>query len=412
MPLQTFKEQGGTTSVPATMYRNTSCGAQNQVLQTSSVAIVRDYSLIRGMNTPNFKKLLRRGEIIPATSFVQYRQNGRLNKSAYDVQQVGYPGTCNKTREWWSPYISYGTPFGASEASMTSMLKDMDAMSKLQEIASRLYTRGMDLGTSLAELHKTVHMVRNVGWSLGRLVKAIRVPTGVKSDTRYRLDAAASLWLEGRYGWRILSFELQDLYKAVTAWDNSRVRFKGSGKGGSTTWTSNSTYTWPAGAQYNAFTVYTARTYTQEMRAGIIADLSPPRFMINPLVTGWEIIPFSFVLDWFFSVGDAIGAAMFRLSVKDYTAWFGYRLTEEYHHYWNKPTAKAGYVINDFSYDSTAFTTLEIRTPTSVSIIPEYRMNLNSLKLVDLAALALQLRAVRSLLGFKIKPISNAGIRF
>jgi hypothetical protein len=31
-------------------------------------------------------------------------------------------------------------------------------------------------------------------------------------------------------------------------------------------------------------------------------------YMSDPLVTAWEIVPFSFIADWFFTIGDAVKA--------------------------------------------------------------------------------------------------------
>ena len=107
-------------------------------------------------------------------------------------------------------------------------------------------------------------------------------------------------------------------------------------------------------------------------------------------MTMWETIPFSFVADWFVSAGDAIGAWQALCSAKYSASSLGIKMTQ---------TASASVtnvlpgrdpnVISRYcSGKTSAKGVINLRSPMGTpSFIPRLRVELNSKRILDAAAL-------------------------
>lgn len=136
-------------------------------------------------------------------------------------------------------------------------------------------------------------------------------------------------------------------------------------------------------------TVTRTDSYRFSVRANVVTQLEVPRFTFNPLVTAWELIKFSFVIDWFFSVGNAIKALSVIVMSKHYTASYGYEVRCSRETKMTVSSVTSGYTVHA-SRDATGESVLSARIPTSVSVIPRLQLNLNVSKIVDLLALLAQ----------------------
>lgn len=116
--------------------------------------------------------------------------------------------------------------------------------------------------------------------------------------------------------------------------------------------------------------------------------------MFDPAVTAWEVVPFSFIADWFINIGDAIAAfspfatgtfkyATFSTTVEDIVTHSGY-----------VSSRPGGRAIVEFSNPSTLTITETTYTRTLHTVTPNlsFKVNLNAAKIVDLVALAWALR--------------------
>lgn len=187
---------------------------------------------------------------------------------------------------------------------------------------------------SVAELGKTISLVSNGAKSLAKLFLAVtaqkgpkvrRVPTAAQiSDIvlgvpRGQLGKAGKLlvggssrYLQYRYGWRILMMEIQGAIKALTQNRVEKPRYTARcvrsdtyhdqksilvnfGQNGSST----CTFTRTASLSARAYVLYEADLEYQSARDWGLAEL--------PLAL-WEIIPFSFVVDWFINIGNWLEA--------------------------------------------------------------------------------------------------------
>jgi len=124
-------------------------------------------------------------------------------------------------------------------------------------------------------------------------------------NTKYGVARSLSdLWLEFWFGWKPL---VSDIYTACEALQEPLPRTRIRGRAGQTI-----AYGYDSGAHS---TEYFAGTGTCEVRLGCDVVISNPNTrllqqmgLLNPAVVVWDAIPWSFVIDWFWSVSAVLNA--------------------------------------------------------------------------------------------------------
>lgn len=142
------------------------------------------------------------------------------------------------------------------------------------------------------------------------------------------LEDPARLWLEYRYGWSPLVLDIQDSLKAIYAQDlrdslqardytqvfgfrsgESRSEFPGaSPKLGGGTWSSKVTLT-------HKVEVKAYAKYQVSRESGLLNRMNDFGAFDIPRAA-WELVPFSFVVDWFVPIGDWLAAVQPKIGVK------------------------------------------------------------------------------------------------
>jgi hypothetical protein len=128
--------------------------------------------------------------------------------------------------------------------------------------------------------------------------------------------------------------------------------------------------------------------------------IKPESFGIDPVQTFWELVPFSFVVDWFVDVGSKLQLASYLstsipgtlvsgcgvkvTATRDsvLTTTVGDRLLQGAH--W--------YQVDNLTANASATAILVTRQALSPSLIPNVNVNLDFLKVVDMTALIKVLR--------------------
>jgi hypothetical protein len=161
-----------------------------------------------GADIPNFHAKKRRGDLLvetPYTSTVQYGQ----------VEGVKDQLTISSgEKHWCFDHIYYEDWIPSWVDVNSNYIQPYISDKYVQEAAAAIYSSGHDTLTFLAELTDVRHMFLQTGKRLLRLSKL--APKGWKG--------MSSDWLSGRYGWRTLMFDLQDLNKAVKNLGDTRTR--------------------------------------------------------------------------------------------------------------------------------------------------------------------------------------------
>jgi len=175
-----------------------------------------------------------------------------------------------------------------------------------------LKSQNANLSEVFAERKKTSQMVTSAAKDIAKQVKSFRKQHPrdwgqvIKNGLRNQWKNIPNRWLELQYGWKPL---MSDIYGALTTLDgyNSdtkayHVRVKGSAKQVErfTQQFASSPYWWRETVERRHH-VKTILYYTLNSPAqAALAQLG----LTNPLALGWELVRYSFVVDWFLPVGN------------------------------------------------------------------------------------------------------------
>lgn len=346
------------------------------VLQyTYSHASAREHSRMVGWDIPDFHRRLKSGELLPHTPWRQYSTEGNTS-GVYDIS-TDSTGTGN--------YIGrvYATASFCQFQNWMIVEDDLKALAPITydkyvaEAAAKIYSSGHDSLTFLAELAD----VRRLFVHAAKTLLKMRLPTSWK--------AMSSEWLAGRYGWRTLIYDFRELNEAIKSLTDEEKRTRYSEKAG-TTWSESSVdVTYEERAHYTLdLTVQDKVTY--HLRGSVTADILIPTFQFNPLVTAWEKIPFSFVIDWFVNIGKAIAANAFLNLQTAYAGSAGYCIELERSFNCEIGTEQSTFMSGQHTQTGNSKAWLEVRTPSRVPKTPHFTLRLNPYKIVDLIGLIVQ----------------------
>lgn len=339
-----------------------------------SVYVVSNYttsynvSSYVGWNVPGFNKLMSQGSIIPMTPWNQESRSGYVESSSWN-----YTTTANG-HQWCDAGRPIRDEWIITREQLLAHVPDTYDQ-YVNEAAAKIYTQSFDALTSLAEMKQTLRLFT----SLAKRLAKLEWPRNWRS--------VSCEWLQYRYGWRVFVYELQDLINVLTDFDETRTRF--SERAG---YTETSTIQDYLRTPYGHFAIggTTDDVVTVSMRGAVVADIEIPKFSFNPLLTGWEKIPFSFVLDWFINVGKTLAAISFACTQRAYTASAGYRveINRTYHH--EIVDTESSFESGVATCDAVSTGYVEVRRPCRITYTPRFILRINPLKIVDLLGLIAQ----------------------
>lgn len=192
---------------------------------------------------------------------------------------------------------------------------------------------------SAAEMHKTADMVAKTATRIFEAVKSLkkgdvrgftkalglssntkkvkrsekRRPPPDKSNSSHMDDWVANTWLEFSYGWKPLLSDIYDHAKALAELQIERANLVRYAVGSARTELKSS-----VPISVTGFSGRKSQTSKRYVRFGVAYKLQNGELntfvqlgINNPLAVAWEIIPFSFVVDWFLPVGsflESLGA--------------------------------------------------------------------------------------------------------
>jgi hypothetical protein len=180
--------------------------------------------------------------------------------------------------------------------------------------------------TFLGELREAIHMIKRPASSLRKgistyVMNARKRTRGI--SPKKVSGVLSGLWLEAQFGWKPLMHDIEDGMKAYSkcVFDNPKIRVKGVGGESTQTDTFGPSIQGPWNwhvFDVKTFTRYeTGVEYTvglKSTRAGgaDVARQWSKRFGFTAeefIPTIWELIPWSFFVDYFSNVGDVLSAA-------------------------------------------------------------------------------------------------------
>lgn len=253
----------------------------------------------------------------------------------------------------------------------------------------------------LFKAKKLIHNARKNG--LRMIARSLKN----KKARRALAKELSDLYLEARYGLRPIYYDVMGVVHAINKFDckrHDRLTSRGfrSDSGNTSGFESTRPIAWGKATHY--FEHKWSESWSVQARAGVLArvDLTVVNDWGLSMLgeSAWELVPFSFIIDWFFNVGDTISSWMPKPNTSVLGSWVTTKsvavrsgkidlLFKE----GGNSTAKTVPSVGGLSGSYTKMITNTVRTPNpSRSIMPTCLVRLDPLKLLDLGLIAKSLR--------------------
>jgi hypothetical protein len=295
--------------------------------------VISDRTVLVSGETEGFHRRLREQELVPFTELHVVSES----VDTTDPVAVGWRrsgGTCS-TKVNLGRISADGYSIGGISqvsATLTSPTpEDYDPL--LQEALGEAKSGALLVLLELAEAHKTVNLVLGFRRNLLKRGKKILSIARRKYKPKNVKDLAiifSDMWLEYRYGWRQLYFSSQDIIGALEVMAQPRDFVVNTGRG----FTSNVNTAVPSviisDPWINVPVLTKTATSTLEQRAVVSLQIKKELAALdfNLIGLGYELVPFSFVLDWFVNVGDIV-RSIWPVPYSELTAATSWKLTDK-----------------------------------------------------------------------------------
>jgi hypothetical protein len=344
----------------------------------------------------NFRKRISQGEII--------------NNPMKIVETIVYPpDVCSFSRRiidksvhtppTYTGHWQEGTlaPSLASFGDLLDFEQDVASMrnSLISQAVAKAHANASSSELSLlmvaAESRKSIESLTQIFLRVVKIVKAAR-----RLDMKYlkrqiSLRELEDRYMELRYAIRPLVYDTKGVMKAFEksqAYKTTRCTARGFAK-------DTIRHNDQTEVNVNNSAVYTVgRSFFCEIdvRAGILTDVETSKISIwgldQFLETGWEVTPFSFIVDWFFNIGTLIAAYAPSAGVTQLASWVTYKQTViqcntilSSRNYASYNYADMLSVSGDYSINTK---TTERTVDPSLGLLPTFNLRLDALKLIDL----------------------------
>lgn len=174
----------------------------------------------------------------------------------------------------------------------------------VQKMPKLMNGEQFNLPLFLAESRKTIAMVANAAATINQAILDWR--------KKHRGRETHNMWLEYRYGWRLL---LKDVYDALVVLHSIRTKMVKQRVTARSTLSAKGSSSWgnplignpnnriSSQVSYDYDDTYECKItvlYEDQTSLGTLQQLG----ITNPALLLWELIPYSFVADWFIPVGN------------------------------------------------------------------------------------------------------------
>jgi len=172
-------------------------------------------------------------------------------------------------------------------------------------------------GTNLAEAMQSVNTVEKRLLQVAKAAREIKnfrfgsaartlglrgVPGGLKKNAK----AFGNNFLEFHLGWQPAIADVHDAVQTMTKADFGTRKIKASG---------HDTAEWRTSSKDGSSRFHDSTSWSLEVKFGALvkitnesAYLANQMGLVNPLSVAWDLVPFSFVVDWFANVGQCLGS--------------------------------------------------------------------------------------------------------
>jgi len=380
----------------------------------TSFSNIDDYSIVKGGPIKNYKKLISYGLFAGTTltASSRFRRTSDVFLAGYRGANASYPAL----NFAWSEARGMPDFLPGNALSDPSLSKaDTAALTRLAQKTSDTQTTFQG-GVFVGEIREAIHLVRHPLQSLGQaLVGHLKLVAKRAKRIRHMKVMSKMVtqsWLEFQFGVKPLLADIDDGAKALSEFvaDDRRREFKTFSVHASDESANNSSNVLCTSASGYALAYANVRRHkTTTVKYLVCIGITPSvrscafgKFGIsfsNFVPTLWELVPFSFVADYFTNIGDVIqGLANITVNPRWVMRWIITEDKEEATNF-NLGTSVNPQITQVCSggYSSVVTRTVS-RVPYVGSLVPDFRFEvpgMASLKWANLAALSAQLALTR-----------------
>lgn len=290
---------------------------------------LREYS---GYTTPNYRAFKAgevKGETLKSLPYSMKVERSKYVWCNMNTQHHDWPFGATKTRTCSVAYTGGGFPLDEFGSDAVTDVKNK----ALQRFNEKLQDANMNLLQSFAERYQAVDMIANTAhrvaaaaWHLRRadfkgvvdslnLVSRDGVTPGAKAFERVKRtpakDRLSHHWLEWEFGWRPLLKDIRDgaelLAESIATYKEPHGVISASARARNVEITRNGSG--PAIQVKTKFTGHFGCSLKAKYRLDDERRYALSKTGIsNPMLLSWELLPYSFVVDWFLPVGNYLSS--------------------------------------------------------------------------------------------------------
>lgn len=355
--------------------------------------------------TPKFKRLSQEGSILN-NEMTQNKDITSLARIYFDLERIS--GNTRYT-VMGNAYL-HGLPLLATPGvpALDSSLVDQ----AITEAHAKVKLADVDLTVMAVEMGETLRLIHSTGRKFLKIYKGIRKFNARAIRDAISISAVRDQWLEYRYGMRPLYYDLRGVYNYLKRWGKVAPRYTARSNPSVLTASGKSTgsltaYVIPSSGAFTFTVSYERWTeQSQTVRAGVLyavdfSDAFTKQLALlgvdRPLSSAWDLIPFSFVADWFIGIGPFIASWEPKPGCNMLASW--YTATRQA----SAITKVIGATLQypPWVKSNLTFLTRESRRDVkvvnrkvnpSLPVLPSFAIKLNPAKLLDLAAIFLRLK--------------------
>lgn len=375
--------------------------------------------------TPKFKRVSARGGIVnnPMSQTKTIIRDSLCGCTyEYSWEQFIQTNDPDPGDGEWCPYehTYVGTRPSTDFLSLTNLptLPSYSSSTLIDQVVSKAWARidvtDVQSLVMLAESKKTVASLASIFLRLIKIIKKIKRLDAKALANELSAKELSDRYMELRYALRPLMYDVKGASAALNTEASDvakRITFRDMGTYHDD---DSSTVTYPQSATnlYGTWEYDIVRTTKWErdvvVRAGVLTELETLNAlniwgMTQPVESLWELVPFSFIIDWFINVGSVISAWTPNYGLQALASWYTVE-TREYQYLAEKHiNCKAtngtnqNYKVIAYNrdksnlwYDKTVISKVRIPEPRR-PILPSFSIRLNTWKLTDLTIIAKKL---------------------
>lgn len=285
------------------------------------------YSMMRSsVRTPGFHNPKRVG-LLPMNAFTFTEENQINWHGELYYTSPALSGRESDPPSYWNRMSGThgGAPTSITTGHTAAEMTTANAVAR-NKLLAKIKDQSVNLAQVIAEREQTINLVTSTATRVGRAIVNLRrgnfaAAAGalgvaprkrgmrrfnkarVKSQTR----SIASGWLELQYGWKPLLNDVYGACEALAKNQNNIVMVRSSAS-------HTLVKSLDEVKKYNGFTVISTGKAQYTAKYVVYYSTSNPSIktmsslgLINPLVVAWELVPWSFVVDWFLPIGNWLG---------------------------------------------------------------------------------------------------------